>query len=185
MKPWALLLFLSCSQPCYQNDWARNYTDVQPTGAWRRTPAGLLVDDPRQELDLERLDRATAATLACLNRIWPIMTAAERQQAYCTGVPALEIRTCLRVQVPSWHVSTCTGAEIFSCSVPATSCEAKGQTPTPACPCSCRAIIQDQSVILTAPNLELYPAQLSQLLTGCDQIWSTPLSACGSPALAQ
>lgn len=185
------LFILSCppfvyqhSPPCYPEAGRFNYTAYATDGGYFVEELGITIDDPRGDLDLKRVRHAINATVECVNRVYPALTRDQHAAAYCMSVPDLTIHSCMRIQVPQdWHVSQCTGSQVFPCNVPTASCTAKGQTPTEVCPCSCRAMIQDQQTILTAPNLELFPAQLTELLTGCQQIWGGPLAECGSVSM--
>lgn len=180
---WTLIT--GCGNPpCYVGDHG-NYTNHVRSQIVAVSPMyGFSVDDPKGELDLAKLDMTVSAIVECIGSILPL-TMSEYQTAECVGQPSSEVRSCIVVKVPEWHVSSCTGSQLFPCSVPVLSCLNKGQTPTLECPCSCRAIIQDNSMILTTPNLELFPARLTELLTGCPQIWNTRLSKCGSTVLVR
>lgn len=188
-RRWSLVAaaWASCSvvdEPCYAINGRLSYTVYNQSPQKQSPRYGFAVDDPQNQLSLEVLDATVASVLACLQKQWPLMTSEDQEKGWCTGKPLLEAQQCLVVQVPpDWYQSTCTGNQVFPCSVPAQSCRDKGQEPTAECPCACRAIIQGQDTVVTAPNLELFPARLTELLTGCDQIWETPLAACGSPAL--
>lgn len=174
------------SPPCYPTSARYNVTGYARSPGRSSPGYGFAVDDPGAELDLQSVDHTVANVIECVQEVWPTMTPEERQRARCTGTPAIEARSCLVVQVPpDWYVSPVTGNQIFPCDVGDAPCLAKGQVPTAANPCSCRAIIQDQSRVLTAPNLELFPARLTELLTGCDDIWQTPLKACGHPTMVR
>lgn len=178
------LLFSSCvpQEPCYSRPRV-NYTAERRGEHLEMAPSRrYIVDDPAHELDPRVLDATVDNVVSCISSVLPLASS-EREAAACVGEPTLEVRSCLTVRVPSWHVSPCTGRQLFACAVPAESCLAKGETPTAECPCACRAIIQDNEMILTAPNLELFPARLTELMTGCDYIWGTRLAKCGSPGL--
>lgn len=187
LKFWLSFVLIACGPtrppPCYPPQYRWNYTsfpvlDVQSVSGqvWKAA-------DPGHELDLQQVARAIEATRECVAAVLPLSDA-ESLQGDCHGTPTTEIRDCLVVEVPPWHISPCSGAQLFSCDVPIQSCLNKGLVPDPKCPCSCRAFIQDNTVLLTTPNLELFPARLTELLTGCDQIWGTRLSICGSSNLA-
>jgi hypothetical protein len=143
------------------------------------------IDDPNHEVNRYDLDQTIRNTLNCLEGV-ETLSEQECLTAWCVKNNwTLEIRSCLVIKVPDvWWVSPCTGSQIFECAAPAASCRAKGQEPTDQCPCSCRAAIQNDQVIITAPNLELLPWRLTELLTGCEQIQNVPrLAECGSPSL--
>jgi hypothetical protein len=164
------LIDLGCGRTC-EVPWHSNFTSL-PVKVSGRTPDGLLLDDPEQQLDQAEIDRITKQVVAC------VRTAGRTEANLCADTPALgrKIEGCLVIKVPEWHYSQCTNEQVFSCSVPAASCEAKGQFGP--CPCSCRAIIQDGYVIITAPNHRLYAGALTQYLTGCWYVWTGELETC-------
>jgi hypothetical protein len=122
---------------------------------------------------------------ACLNPLrYQWLSPEEQKEAQCVGSPTFVIRSCLAVAVaPTWHTSMCSGEQVFPCNVDDISCEEKGLHPTWLCPCSCRAIIQDDTVIWVTPNRKLLPAYAVTLLTGCNRPWTEHLAPCSSPNL--
>lgn len=107
-----------------------------------------------EELDQEELDRQTASLEECLE------ISIERE--------------CLTVKVaPDWYISPCSGQEIFPCAMPKEVCLNKGLTEEDLerCPCSCRAIIQDENTIIVTPNLFLYRGELARMVTGVNNPW--------------
>lgn len=177
----ALVLLTGCppSYPCYPNAHRPNYTSYQTTVTYR-TPGGISVDDAKLQLDPALVDDIAADVLGCLEAAAPL-DANESAMAMCGRAPVYEIRSCLVLKVPdNWYTSNCTGSQLFPCNVPNQSCLNKGLTPTNSCPCACRASIQDEAVIVTAPNLELLPGKMVELFTGCSQIWRIQrLAMCG------
>lgn len=166
----------SCKKPkCYGFSGMLNTTSYDYSHINRYTDAGIAVEDPRHELDLDRVDYITLDVIKCLNEMGPL-TDAELTAAQCGRIPFhAEIRSCFVVKVPQdWYVSSCTGNQLFPCNVPDQSCFEKGQTPTKECPCACRAEIQDDTALITAPNLALYSAKVVELMTGCAYPWGTP-----------
>ncbi len=182
-RTWALIgIVLSGCGVTYPDSNRPNYTSYAFHHTYT-TNLGIQVDDPKHELDVGSLDKTIVNVENCLAEIKPL-TDDEKVTYLCYGDnPVYSIKYELNVQVPDdWYISDCSGKEVFPCTVPDASCEAKGLTPTNSCPCSCRAMIQDNTTIITAPNLELFPAQLVQLLTGCAQIWhGGRLQRCGEP----
>jgi hypothetical protein len=173
-----IMCILSCTDAdsapaeCYPELAAPNYTAY-------RYKSGI---DPR--LDVVRVWRKIDAVSDCVRRVRPMMTPAQEREAQCFSKPTYALRSCLSIQLADdWRYSACTGAQVFPCNVPNASCELKGQTPTADCPCSCRAIIQDNTAIVTAPNLELLPGQLTTMLTGCFNPWVYPLNECANPSI--
>jgi hypothetical protein len=166
---------IGCYQepPCYLTGLV-NYTNynVQVTS---RTTAGVSIDDPKGELDQRKIDNIIITVLECVRNAKLVPA------NLCYGEPAIEVRSCLVIKVaPDWHTSACTGEQGFG-DAPVASCEAKGQTPTKECPCSFRAITQDNGTVITTPNLKLLPAQLTSLFSGCDDPWHGDLAVCAQP----
>lgn len=176
---------LSCSspiEPCYINYGFRNYTNyiISPTSY---TNAGIQIDDPEHQLDLQKIDYIVNSVTQCVKEATTNRTAEELAENECisTAVDA-EVKQCLVIKVsPDWHVSSCTGEQIFSCDVGNLRCEQKGQTATNQCPCSCRATIQDSNTIIVTPNLKLLPAHIITMQTGCLNPWSGRLLKCATP----
>jgi hypothetical protein len=173
VKTYLISLFLltGCRQECYPEARYFNYTDLEwPSSGWSE----------RDSIILHRVE----ACLKPLKNDW--LTNDELAQAECIGAPTLELRSCLRIGTPEYIISKCSGEELFACSVPDESCKMKGLTPTADCPCMCRAMIQDNTVIWTTPNRKLLPAYAVTIMTGCVNPWEVPrLAACSNPALAE
>lgn len=162
---------------CYDDHYA-NVT-AYTVRATQRSPSGIAVDGA---LDLGELDRRTAAVEACLAARFPDgrMPAALVAAAHCLTdrVELVVHRECLTVKVaPDWHVG-CAGEQVFPCSVDPALCQAKGLTPTAACPCECRSAIQDDGTIVVTPDLRLYANDLMRLQTSCNDIWVPGLEEC-------
>jgi hypothetical protein len=177
-KAWLLALGLwGCNDRCYRTD-QLNYTHYSFQATAKSPRYGFEIDDPKSELDLGQLDDLTARVAACVQRVGP-PTDDEKKLGDCSGDFQPEIKPCLRVKVtPNWAISPCSGEQIFPCDVPQQSCTNKGLQPNPACPCSCRAIIQDDTMVVVTPNLRIYAGQLSTLLTGCTNSWTGRLVEC-------
>ena len=173
-----------CYRPWHHVEMVSGY-DVEPN--FRVSEKfGFVIDDRKHEIDDGVLDQTVENTLRCIEGLGRL-TEEERRAAWCTGEVVPEIRSCLVIKAaPEWRYSCDGRTQVFSCNAPDASCRAKGLEPTAACPCSCRAAVQDNSILITAPNLELVPWRLTEMLTGCDQLQNVPrLAACGSPALVQ
>lgn len=182
-----LVVAIGCNTtpPCYPSNYP-NYTAYQVT-VTHDTAGGIHLDDPTHQLDPDRVDRTVQRVQECLASLNTVpLSNEEFAQAECYGSVALETRSCFVVKLaPDWHVSQCSTEELFPCSVPDVSCTEKGLTPTPECPCQCRAMVQDNTVLITTPNMRLFPAYLTTLLTGCNRPWTTRLAPCSSPDLAR
>lgn len=177
-----LALGLTACNPgnqCYPEAQWPNYTAYEVT-VTHDTPHGIHLDDPKHELDPDHVDRVVQRVVDCLAPLKDNpLSEAERGEALCYGTPTLEVRQCLVVKMaPDWRVSKCTGEQVFPCNVPIESCTSKGQIPTVECPCSCRSIVQDNTVVLATPNMRIFPAYLTTLLTGCFRPWTARLAHC-------
>jgi len=173
----------------YSND---NYQSVTnyPVHYTQDTLKGLRVDGDRQ-LDLAEIDRRTDEVEACLARLFPdgVLPDEVVKDGQCL-FPSFDTRIhrdSLGVKLaPDWHWTPddCDNGswgkqQVFACGqAPTALCAAKGLVVTEACPCCWRGAVQGNSVIVTTPSLELYKETLIRLTTGCNFIWSNPLSSC-------
>ena len=193
---------LHSTQVCYGNPNLSNYTSYTAVPN-RTTPVlGIQVDDPRGEIDLAQVDQTVINVVKCLQLIADTpMNQQELQENYCTQPADISLKSCLKLRVADWHTSTCDqktitpNSQIFPCTVPVTSCEEKGESPTPQCPCECRGVPQDENwnvsgvstqsgnLIVLTPNLELLPQVLTMYMTGCARPFSTRVAACTNPTM--
>ena len=160
----AFLFLISCQNPCYFNNYA-NVTNY-PTTPNTATPKGIAVRTNGQDVDLLKIDALTDYVESCL------------------GIPVK--RDCLSVVIPDDWYPACEDPtqQVFPCKVSPQLCADKGFEIDPdcvpgqlpdekcPCPCNCRATIQDENVIITAPNLKLYSAELIRMVTGVNNIWT-------------
>lgn len=165
------LLFLaaSCRQPCYPETQLSNFTSYSD-GINESDLVGI--HDQLQQVE---------ACVAPLRTQW--LSDQENKDAECIGRggAALVLRACLRISVaPDWYLSSCSGEQIFPCTVGPQRCLEKGLTPDPKCPCSCRAQIQDMTTIWVTPNKKLLSAYAVTLLTGCLSPWTPTLAPCSN-----
>jgi hypothetical protein len=169
MKYLSILLLLACSPvPCYPESGLSNFTSYQT---------------PKEEPSLEIMAqlRQVEACLAPLKTTWLSDEEAKAAECYGRSAASLELRACMRVAVaPDWYTSTCTGEQVFNCSIGNARCLEKGITPTAECPCSCRAQIQDTTTIWITPNRKLLSAYAVTLLTGCLSPWTPTLVKCSN-----
>lgn len=163
------LFLLACGpQPCYPETRLSSFTGYE-------APAEAPAADVMEQL------RAVEACLAPLRSQW--LSPEEEVAAECIGrsAAALELRSCLRVAVaPDWRLSQCSGEQVFPCAIGPERCLEKGQQPTAACPCMCRATIQDQTTIWITPNRRLLSAYAVTMLTGCLSPWTPTLAPCSN-----
>jgi hypothetical protein len=181
-----LALLLACDAPrhCYGTT-RPNFTAYVVTAS-ALTPAGLALDDPQGLLDPLVVDGTVSRVSDCLRQFeTQPLSPEEARDNVCYG-DHFEAgpRSCVVVKVaPDWRRSPCSGEQVFPCWVGDGPCLAKGEQPSPECPCSCRAVIQNQDVVVTTPDLRLFPAALVSLATDCDSPWSGRLKSCSSPNL--
>jgi len=156
------LLLICCNNPCYYN----SYADVTNYKIFlnRTTASGIRVDDLEEEISLEEIDQRTRELEACLQITID--------------------RRCITVLIPhDWYISECSGEQLFPCFVKDSLCEEKMRAEGMSneqieiilakCPCACRATIQNEEIIVTAPNLKLYKAELARMVTGVNDPWAT------------
>lgn len=97
-----------------------------------------------------------------------------------------ELENCLQVSIDrksfsvyipdDWYVSSCSGEQLIPSLVDPKLCEDKGieieeeckwvKYPTEECPCPCniRSGIQDDTVVITTPNLKLFKMPLTRII---------------------
>lgn len=153
-----VLLLPTCSSPCYHNNYL-NVTDyeIQPDLI---TLGGVEVDTSWQEVNIIAIDQAVEELEECLS----------------TDIR----RECLTIKIaPDWYTSPCSGEQLFPCRISEVVCLDKGVVPTKLCPCNCRAVIQDETTIITTPNLLLLKAELARMITGVNNPWvDEEIAAC-------
>lgn len=174
------ILFVHCTPNPYQTNNFTNVTNytVQYSAV---TPKGTQVDG---NLDLAEIDRRIDQVEQCLQHITVLPI-----QAHClaTNFDHQIHRNFLGVKLaPDWHWTdnACDGnpQQVFACGkAPAALCEAKGLTVSEACPCCWRGVVQDNSVIVTTPNMHLFDETLIRIVTGCNYIWDNELVGCYTP----
>jgi hypothetical protein len=173
MEKYSLILIsvilFSCPASIDSQCYRRLYTnhvnyDITLEG---RTPGGVQYALNNQNVSLDVIDQEVNELETCLN---------------------ITInRDCFAVVIsPFWTPSF--GEEVFPCTIPISVCEEKARaglfpmeslcrTPLDVpCPegtfrCGCRATIQDDFYIVTAPNLLLMKSELARLVTGINDIW--------------
>lgn len=158
-----------------------------PVQTTRHTPAGIAMDDPRGELADAIVDDAFAAVEACLASKPRTMSVGDTAMTYgmnCSTdrIPAVINRAVLVVKVaPDWHVSACTGEQLFPCTVDESGCLAKPELNGITCPCQCRHAIQEHAHVYTlvvTPKANLLRAAIVEAVTGCANPWAGLLQDC-------
>jgi hypothetical protein len=154
----ALLLICSCSE--YQQlGYDNNYLNVTQYEIYKPNlyTAGGIPIYSNSEIDLELIDIIIEDIEDCLN------------------IPLN--RELFMVYIPDdWYISSCSEEQLFPCTIVEANkpylngrniCEVtKGLKVTEECPCHCRATIQDENIIVTAPNLKIFPQELVRMITG-------------------
>lgn len=177
------VFLLSCGGPQPYDSHLANVTHygVKVT---RTTPGGFAVDDPRGELSDAALDAAAFGVSRCLASL-PEPSVQELPGLDCWRLPLrrdVDPAYLVFKAAPDWYPSRHSPDEqVFPCGVDPALCVAKGLVPTPDAPCACRATVQDNRVVVTTPNLKIFPAELLRLVTACNYVWRPPLAACAAP----
>lgn len=163
---------------------------MPPCKTWRRTPKGTPIwSKPghtggiAQEALDKNVDKLVDNLEACLMAAGELK-APVRRHGFAVFVP------------PDWYVSKCSGEQLVPSLAACKLCRAKGlqikdeccglRRPTPACPCVCnfRATVQWGRIVVTAPNLKLFKAELARvvLYPKHNNPWATPaVAACVKP----
>lgn len=159
-------------------------TTAYPLTVTRHTPRGVAVDDPRGEIADAAVDRAFDVVEACLAALPRTMTGGDALTMGCSykDVPAAIDRASLLVVIPpDWHVSKCSGEQLFPCHITDAGCDTKGLSREPECPCQCRHAVQQRSALIVTPNAKLLPAAIVETVTGCANPWAGVLAWCAAP----
>lgn len=131
------------------------------------TPKGVCFDPSGQAISAGLVDRLTDEVEACVGKTID--------------------RGSFRVKIANdWHLS-CDGAQqvLPAAGAGDLGCEAKGLTPTAACPCLWRAYLQGDGVIVATPSMYLFKDALTRFVTGSRNPWADPkLVACVQPTTA-
>ncbi|MCK5018894.1 MAG: hypothetical protein KAS32_17665 [Candidatus Peribacteraceae bacterium] len=152
----SLLLLCSCEQVGYKGIF-KDTTNYSIKDDYVFSPAGIKVYPNGNKIDLNNIDLKVSELEECLK---------------------LSIhRDWFSVYIPSdWYVSECSGQQLIPSLVDYKLCEAKGliieeecrglRYPTEECPCPCniRSGIQNNNVIITTPNLELFKMPLARMV---------------------
>jgi len=166
------LLLVGCPRKGYRS-WFSNVTNYKyDVKKAKKTPAGVRYFAPAKDdtqAFRDKLDVLTHELAACLPKIDPKWQV--RRDWFVVFVP------------PDWYVSTCSKQQLVPSTPPCRGCRKKGldipdkccglRKPTAECPCVCnmRAVVQDNYVIVTSPNLLLYKAELARLITNNNNVW--------------
>ena len=175
---FSIWLLSSCSRPeCgeyfhFYSSMA-NYS-VDP----ERTNDGIEYDGPAHP---SLIDQAFKEVEECLSDTLPLGEIPEdlRRVADCTvSVFHLPIRReCISVKIPDdWFWNQDKTEQLLPIPAPEELCQAKNLSGEG---CYWRAGIQDNTIILTTPNLKLLKDPLIRIITGCNNPWADPrLSEC-------
>lgn len=193
MKRFALLLlFGACATlkgaPGYWQANVSNTSYKLSAEGWRTTRGGVLLHDPKLQLDDAHLDVIVDRLEFCATELRP--TREQLVAGACpVAVPWMKNgfrRDWFEIAVaPDWSTSACTGAQVFPCFLTPAECaraiEDKPELRDKVCPCACRGTIQQNRTVITTPNMHLLPGMLFSLVTGCTNPWMPPFAACTAP----
>lgn len=190
---WALLMlaFVGCGfpEPCYDGHYL-NVTGYS-VSVEAETPAGVGVDPSGFAADFAEIDRRFAAVEACLAQRFPDGTlppdlvvragCLSNRLPFGTSIK----RECLTVKIaPDWHWSCFGPQQVFACAYPSPYddlCRAKGHEPSEDCPCCWRGAVQNQTTLVTTPDLHLLTNDLLRVVTGCNNVFVPGLQECYVP----
>jgi hypothetical protein len=170
-----IVILLSCPNDHYNFDLFLDVTHYRPDDSLaQKTPGGISVireDLPADDEFLFEVDLETNLLEQCLGEVgWPGIN----RDGFVVVVP------------DTWYTSVCSGEQLIPSVVNPVACRSKGlvvppeceyvEYPTDACPCVCnvRAVIQGPHYILVTPNLKLYRAELTRLVTEINNPWTDP-----------
>jgi hypothetical protein len=177
----ATALLAGCSV-CSETQWGYEdgTFDAYSIGALERTPGGVMYDASGTGVSAATVDQITDKVETCLRPL----AGTSPPGAFCEGriVPASIDRSSFRLKIAADSVIGCSGQEVLPVVAPSSGCEAKGETPTAACPCRWRAGIRCPNILIVTPNFVEYRDVLIRFVTGCADPWANPeLSVCASP----
>jgi len=166
---------------CYGSNNYKNITDYDVVPDVY-TANGIGIDNsnnPEWQLNPVEIDFMVDSLEECLNANFkanPIIPEDIASSANCYRKDFSEgitiVRNCISVKVPDdLYRSSCSGKLLFRCDVDPQLCLDKGLEPNPACPCSCRAMIQDNNCIITEPTFEVFKGELARMVTSCNNPW--------------
>jgi hypothetical protein len=166
-----------CPATGYRGGYLRVTNYVYDVPSASRTAAGVRYWAPAKDDTPEfrkALDAKTGALRGCLKALNPKWVV--RADWFYVLVP------------PDWYVSTCSKQQLVPSKMPCKLCIEQKKLPLPekccglvkptaGCPCVCnaRATIQDDGkvkLVVTAPNLLLYKAELARLVTFVNNPWA-------------
>lgn len=175
MKALVLLFLLCVSCSSDNNPYRGDFLDVTncgTSGEYIFSPGGIKVYLNGNNVDIYLIDSKVNELESCLDK----------------NIEREYIAVCIP---DDWYVSPCTGQQLVPSSVDYRLCEEKGVEiteecreavyPTVNCPCPCsvRAEVQNNHIVVTAPNLELFKAALARIVMYPKYVWSTPeIAAC-------
>jgi hypothetical protein len=184
------LLLVACGCPRFTKPYGAYLTS--PTNykmpackEWKTTPRGtpLWVPPDADAKDLAAMVDSKVNDLeSCLRKAGKLKTI--RRAGFAVFIPN------------DWYISACSGEQLVPSIANYKLCEAKGLTipvdcrgqrkPGGNCPCVCnfRATVQGSRVVVTAPNLKLFKAELARIVLYPlhNNPWADPVvAACVKP----
>jgi hypothetical protein len=190
MSRYLLLMLIGCGNyNPYAHDLYQNVSNY-PINYTQHTTKGIAVDDEFQ-LDLTDIDKRTDDVEACLSHLFPNGVIPNdvvvNGQCISNHFDTTIHREYIGVKLApdwSWTPDACDTIgwgkqQVFGCgTAPDNLCQEKGLVVSAECPCCWRGAIQDNSVIITTPDLHLFDNDLIRLVSGCSSIWNNELSNC-------
>lgn len=147
------------------------------------TPKGIGIDqpnNPEHKLDPNEIDWLVDHLESCLNENFaknPVISEEQAKNAWCMQKefynPITIKRECISVKVPDdlYH-SQCSEQWLFPCNIDQQLCKDKGLNPGGNCPCHCRAMVQDDNVVITNHMLNVFLAETARIVTSCNNTWA-------------
>jgi hypothetical protein len=194
---WRKLVLVFGLAGCAANPYDRNnYQNVSNYSIKVNsyTAKGIAVDTSGQQISLLDMDARTDNVEACLSKLYPngmlpSNVVSKGSCLYHSFNTHIE-RQYIQVKIADdWFLTP------LACSIPGYGqqevlkgapadqklCEAKGLVVTQQCQCYYRDVVQDQSDIVTTPNLHMFDEALIKIVTSCGFTWIPGLQECYSP----
>ncbi len=163
----------SCPRPHYRSYFSNVTHYRYDLRKAKKTPGAVRYFAPSKDDNEDfrfRLDALTSELELCLQPHWVV-----RRDWFVVLVP------------DDWYMSACSQEQLVPSTPSCKLCQEQKKLPLPdkccglrlptkECPCVCnmRAVVQDNYVVVTAPNLKLYKAELARLVTNVNNVWAVP-----------
>lgn len=150
------------------------------------SPKGLKLDlseVPQAKIDLNQLDQRVSKMIACMDEELTKVNHRPPREWACARSEVEPFKwhwDCPTIKVVPAVTSKCSTEEMLPVLADPALCRAKGVEPTPECPCRWRTLVQDNGfVVITPPRMYLW--ELARVITGCDNLWVSPMARCLTP----